>query len=86
MAALVYRARDLGKPPHTFRRAYMQINQFGWRKNEPNEPDIEWPRLFARALDMLAEDNIRLDVIAKELSVNEADLCTWIYAGRNSSC
>lgn len=81
LAALVRRARDLGTiSDHTYKRAYIQINQFGWRKDEPDEPPVEWPMLFPQALELLADEKISLDVIARELNVTEPDLGKWIYA------
>lgn len=81
LAALVRRARDLGiLSDHTYKRAYIQINQFGWRRDEPDEPEIEWPSLFPQALELLAEENVNLADIAKNLNVTEPDLYKWIYA------
>jgi Zn-dependent peptidase ImmA (M78 family)/transcriptional regulator with XRE-family HTH domain len=81
LAALVRRARDIGKlSDHTYKRAYIQMNQFGWRKHEPDEPPIEYPKLFPKALSLLADDNIALSEIAENVNVNASDLHNWIYA------
>lgn len=54
LAALVYRAHELGiYSESTYRRAYSQLNLRGWRKDEPDEPEMERPSLLANALDAL---------------------------------
>lgn len=81
LAALVRRARDLGRiSDHTYRRAYMQINQHGWRQNEPDEPEVEWPSIFPQAFELLKESGLTFEAIASELSVSEPDLRKWVYA------
>lgn len=81
LSALVRRARDVGKiSDHTYKRGNIQLSQLGWRTQEPNEPPVEHPKLFPKALEILSEDNITLEKIAQDLAVNPTDLHKWIYA------
>jgi Zn-dependent peptidase ImmA (M78 family)/transcriptional regulator with XRE-family HTH domain len=81
LAALVRRARDLGRiSDHTYRRAYLQINQQGWRQAEPDEPPVEWPSILTQAFDLLAQSGVGFGDVASALSVSEKDLHRWAYA------
>lgn len=81
LAALVRRARDLGRiSDHTYRRAYMQINQHGWRQAEPDEPAIEWPTVLPQAFNLLRQAGWSFDSVANHLNVAQADLEKWVYA------
>jgi len=55
LQAMIYRAADLGLiNALEFRRAYKEISIRRWRKEEPGEPPIENPELFAKAMRTLA--------------------------------
>lgn len=54
LAAMVYRAHQLGVfSEATYRRGFSQLNRRGWRTDEPNEPEMEKPSLFKRAMEAL---------------------------------
>lgn len=72
LAALVRRAFDLGLYTEaTYRRAYVILNQRGWRTDEPDEPEMERPALLARAVGLLGGAGYPTARIAEELSVGE---------------
>lgn len=66
--ALLFRAKGLGiMPEHTYRRAMSEINTRGWRETEPGDDgDAEEPVMLGRALDVLAEQGIDVELIAVE--------------------
>lgn len=67
LAALVYRAGELGIfTQYTVRRANQQLRARGWHLREPDEPELEQPNLFARAIGMLSERGFGLSRIAEE--------------------
>lgn len=73
LAALVRRAYDLGLYTEaTYRRAYMLLNQKGWRTNEPDEPVMERPTMLQRALGMVAQAGYPMRRIATDLGFGEA--------------
>jgi hypothetical protein len=53
---MIYRASDLGLiDALEFRRAYKEISVRHWRKEEPGEPPVEQPEVFAKAMRTLAQ-------------------------------
>jgi Zn-dependent peptidase ImmA (M78 family)/transcriptional regulator with XRE-family HTH domain len=75
LAAIVRRAKDLGIfSDATYRRAYSQLNQKGWRTAEPDEPAMERPSLLPRALALLENAGIPFRRMASDLCLNEATL------------
>jgi Zn-dependent peptidase ImmA (M78 family)/DNA-binding XRE family transcriptional regulator len=58
LLAIVRRAYDLGVYSEaTYRRAYVQYNQFGWnREGEPDEPALERPSLISHGVDRLESE------------------------------
>ncbi|WP_310568612.1 XRE family transcriptional regulator [Gemmatimonas sp.] len=54
LQAIVRRAFDLGVYSEaTYRRAYVQIGQYGWRTQEPDEPSFEHPSLIQHGVAQL---------------------------------
>ena len=57
LAALVRRARDLGRITETsYKRAFVQLNKLGYRKNEPDEPAGERAQIIAKAVAIASEE------------------------------
>lgn len=76
--ALVYRAYNLGVlSQHSVRRAFIDINQSGQRKNEGEEWPKEYPTLFDQALELIC-DKTSLNEIASELCISKADLISYL--------
>lgn len=74
LAALLHRARELGKlSDASYRRAFIQLNVTGYRNNEPHEPDREWPTLVADAASIALEDS-SVSELARTAGVPERDL------------
>lgn len=72
-AAIIRRTHDLGIfSESTYRRAFVQLNQFG-RTSEPHEPPKETPVALAKALAVI-EQKWPLHQIAEDLGVNPLDL------------
>lgn len=74
MAALVYRAKTLGKLTEAqYRRLWMQMGAAGWRTREPAELDvpIEEPRLHKELVDLHLID----------LKYSPAQLAALLFAG-----
>ncbi|QRK04907.1 ImmA/IrrE family metallo-endopeptidase [Archangium violaceum] len=74
LAALLYRGRELGFfSEAAVRRAYIQMNRLGIRRNEPDEPPVEVPHLLQAALNtILTEETTEGELAAKMgLSVQE---------------
>ncbi|MFY0581659.1 ImmA/IrrE family metallo-endopeptidase [Cystobacter fuscus] len=74
LAALLYRGRELGFfSEAAVRRAYIQMNSLGIRRNEPDEPTAEEPQLLQSALKVvLAEETTEGELAEKMgLSVHE---------------
>lgn len=69
LAALVYRAHELGiYSDATRRRAFAQLSIRGWRRNEPDEPEMERPSLLSQTVDELKKSGFdSVDEIASEL-------------------
>lgn len=75
LAAIVRRAYDLGLISEpTYRRAYVYLNQSGWRTNEPDEPAMEYPSLLQRAVGLLEAAGYSLSQLAHETNLGEAFL------------
>jgi Predicted Zn peptidase len=66
--ALLFRARSLGvMTEHRYRRAVTELNARGWRKQEPGDDgNAEQPVLLSKALDLLGERGMSVDLIAQE--------------------
>lgn len=74
IAALLYRAKDLGCISiSTHRRAMIQLTMEGKRKNEGDEWPMEKPVLITQALELLY-DQVTLDGLADEMSVYPGEL------------
>lgn len=79
LQALIRRSFDLGCiGEHTYRRAYVQLNQKGWRTAEPDEPAPECPMLIQQSIALLKQISIDLPTLASKLAVREHDLRSWI--------
>jgi Zn-dependent peptidase ImmA (M78 family) len=75
LAALVRRAFDLGiYSDATYRRAFVQLSKFGWRRGEPEEPEVEHPTLLREGFKLLASSGFTLSQVAADLGRNAADL------------
>lgn len=68
MQALLYRARSLKvMPEFTYRRAVTELNQRGWRTQEPGDNgQAEEPILLQRALEVLEQQGRTLATISDE--------------------
>ncbi len=74
IAALLYRAKDLGCISiSTHRRAMIQMTMEGKRKNEGDEWPKEKPVLITQALELLY-DQVTLDGLANEMSIYPGEL------------
>ena len=74
LAAMVRRAYDLGiYSEATYRRAYMQLNQRGWRENEPAEPRMERPRLLREVIALLEEAGHPRESVAATVHLHVPD-------------
>lgn len=68
LQALVRRAFDLGiYSEATYRRAYVQLGQYGWRSTEPDEPPMERPSLIQTAVAQLEQHGQSAAAIAAKL-------------------
>ena len=86
LAALVRRAKELGVlSEDTYRRANVQLNQKGWKFNEPNEPAVEYPTVLPQSMRLLAQKGWTLSAIAQHLSMSENDLRLLTYADAQES-
>lgn len=75
LAALVRRAYDLGiYSEATYRRAFVQLSKFGWRRNEPAEPELEHPTLLREGFKLLASSGYTLAQLATDLGRNAVEL------------
>lgn len=87
LAALVYRAHELGIYSESTRsRAFAQINIRGWRRNEPDEPEMERPSLFKQTVRELKKSGFNsIDEIASELlHVGPWDLRRLVEGGNTT--
>lgn len=74
IAALLYRAKDLGCiSASTHQRAMVDLTKQGMRKNEGVEWPMEKPVLLTQSLELLS-DQVTLAGLASELSVYPAEL------------
>lgn len=74
LAAMVRRAYDLGiYSEATYRRGYMQLNQRGWRENEPAEPRMERPRLLRDVVTLLEEAGHSREAVASAVHLHRPD-------------
>ncbi len=75
LAALVRRAYDLGiYSEATYRRAYVQLNEKGWRQQEPAEPEMEHPQTVQRAIGLLETSGYARTQIAQAVRLHTGDL------------
>lgn len=85
LAALIRRAYDLECISEaTYRRAYVQLNQMGYRYNEPYEPPAESPTMIEQGLTFTLED-ITMQDIADRLRVRLEDLEAVIAASNGTT-
>jgi Zn-dependent peptidase ImmA (M78 family)/transcriptional regulator with XRE-family HTH domain len=83
LAAIVRRAFDLGiYSEATYRRAYVQLNQRGWRKNEPEEPSIERPALLGQAVNALTKRGENVEALLKNYPLTRFELKAILYSAR----
>jgi Zn-dependent peptidase ImmA (M78 family)/transcriptional regulator with XRE-family HTH domain len=86
LAALVRRAKDLQViSEDTYRRANVQLNKYGWRTNEPDEPKLEVPTILPQGIQLLSQTGWALSAIARHLNLSETDLQWLIYTGRDAT-
>ncbi len=66
--AILHRASDLAllNGP-SYRSAYVRLSQLGWRKQEPEEPDLEVPELVQSVVASLASRGISPHSLALEM-------------------
>lgn len=85
MAALIRRARDLGRMDQDeYVRAMKQFSARGWRRREPGDlgtPEV--PTLLQRALDVAARHGWPLEALAAEVDLPEKDLRALLDASRD---
>lgn len=78
LQALMYRAKTLGVwSDATYLNAIKTVSKNGWRKDEPGDTQLgppESPWLLRRALDVLAEDGIDVDDVARAAALPVADI------------
>jgi Zn-dependent peptidase ImmA (M78 family)/transcriptional regulator with XRE-family HTH domain len=78
MQALLFRARSLRvMPEYTYRRAVTELNQKGWRTQEPGDDGrAEEPVMLRRAIDVMEQQGRRTEDLSDEsrLSVDLIDL------------
>jgi Zn-dependent peptidase ImmA (M78 family)/DNA-binding XRE family transcriptional regulator len=75
LAALVRRAYDLGiYSEATYRRAYVQLSEKGWRQQEPAEPEMEHPQTVQRAIALLEGSGYTRTQIAQAVRLYPEDL------------
>lgn len=68
MAALIRRARDLGRiTDDTYRKLFIRLGQLGFRKEEPNRIAGEEPTVIPRILNVYFEQNVAVDTLAEIL-------------------
>lgn len=79
VAAIVKRAFDLGVfTEYTYKRAFMFLNQKGYREQEPHEPaEIERPTMVQNALNLIIEDE-SLSEILSVIGLNERDFSSLV--------
>ncbi|NOJ97780.1 ImmA/IrrE family metallo-endopeptidase [Corallococcus coralloides] len=72
--ALVVRAHRLGRlSPASYRRAFVELNQLGLRRNEPDEWMFEQPVVLRKSIELVGVD-WPLEKIAAVLSLHESHL------------
>lgn len=80
MAALLYRARDIGLVnPTTYESAVKYMSRSGWRKAEPGDLGApERPRLLRRAVQALDENGISVDSLADLAHIPLEEVRTYL--------
>ncbi|MCP3143602.1 XRE family transcriptional regulator [Pyxidicoccus xibeiensis] len=79
LEALLYRGRELGFfSEASVRRAYVQLNRLGLRRNEPDEPPEERPHLLPSALSALLEAGGTHAEIAQDMGISPQELVALI--------
>jgi Zn-dependent peptidase ImmA (M78 family)/transcriptional regulator with XRE-family HTH domain len=82
LAALVRRAYTLGiYSEATYRRAFVQLNERGWRLAEPDEPAMEHPQVLRRAVELLDRAGYPPERLARDVHLHLEDLCTLVGLG-----
>jgi Zn-dependent peptidase ImmA (M78 family)/DNA-binding XRE family transcriptional regulator len=75
LAALVRRAYDLNLfSEATYRRAFVQLSKRGWRRAEPDEPELEHPTLLREAMMLLLGSGFSSAQLAADLGRNPVEL------------
>lgn len=71
LAAMVRRAYGLGiYSEATYRRAYVQLNERGWRQGEPGEPLLERPQTLRRAVELLGRSGYSPESLADRVRLH----------------
>jgi Zn-dependent peptidase ImmA (M78 family)/transcriptional regulator with XRE-family HTH domain len=79
LAALVRRAYGLGiYSEATYRRAFVQLNERGWRRAEPEEPPMEHPQVLRRAVELLDGAGYPCERLARDVHLHLEDLCSLV--------
>ena len=83
LAALVRRAYDLRIfSEATYRRAFVQLSKRGWRRVEPDEPELEHPTLLKEALTLLIGSGFSPAQLAADLGRNPVELEQLVSSSR----
>ena len=80
LQALIYRMHQVGLlTDWQYRMAFIEINQRGWRQEEPNEFAGESSQVLYKALQVLRSEGISRSDIAEQLGLYQVDLDTLIF-------
>ena len=80
LQALIYRMHQVGLlTDWQYRMAFIEINQRGWRQEEPNEFAGESSQILYKALQALRSEGISRSDIAEQLGLYQDDLDTLIF-------
>jgi Zn-dependent peptidase ImmA (M78 family)/transcriptional regulator with XRE-family HTH domain len=86
LQALIHRAGELGiYTKYTIRRAHQQLRTWGWQVTEPDEPELEQPTLFSRAIGLLSEEGFALSRVAAEARISVEQIELLLSAQRQPS-
>lgn len=84
LAALVRRAYGLGiYSEATYRRAFVQLNERGWRWAEPEEPPMEHPQVLRRAVELLDGAGYSCERLAGDVHLHLEDLYALVGLRRS---
>lgn len=79
LEALLYRGRELGFfSEAAVRRAYIQLNRSGMRRNEPDEPPAEAPHLLQEALKAVASAGAGAGSLAEQMGISAQELLALV--------